>query len=762
MRTHDYSTKCFEALLTYAIDEVSEENNFSILTDIGFDEKIFYKENVYHQRPSKEAQIIKALRKSQKPIRIIGHPGTGKTTLLNKVFCKLKEDENDNAYILYIDFKNIGEINRDEHASYQKMDDFIKAKLIGKVESFLHDKEITNSEIAEYILNDKEYLKSDSLNNPSFMNIVSQFRTRWDLETRKEKEFLEWFNEKRTSDNNSFNNLLFDLSKTIEIHNVLYYLSKNGKDGKDRLCIVCFDNVDSIIDNEVRNTFIEFFRNFSSNDKLSSKYLYSIRSENYKIKQLSDAKTYLIEPISVDYDDFVDEKEYEKQIDIRVKEFGHCTPQMMLEIRAKLVRNGRAKFAKSILNLRLEYLNRIAKKDTKELIEKENAVSTFNIPNFDQIIRICHLLHDDEYLRLAFIDLCNNDRREMLVNMNNFIKHLFEDIKLDLKHLEAFKDETEFILESYFYGWIASEGQFYDHDVYNIPKTIIDWYENRSDTHIQCVKDHQIFSTLYNLCNYSLHKYSYENHAKVGDLLTRLEEIGYDKNLIRQRIFDLYREPGVEDTRGLIEISRWFQITKPSDIADSDDISLTPRSFYLTSFANLKFINVIARLRSCKVRVNGKLFSYNDKIPISPITMKANLHFLARLCTMTLNGIIDVKGFLSDKKSNWFEYYRKVYCVKTNNSKYWGDNNGDLLVINMFISHLKFLRRQRKIDNEIKVHDITEDIISQYENIQKSFLSKLKKCIEDSEEIKDHDFAQEIDYSVFNIENRENTGHNNM
>jgi len=757
-RELDYSFKCFEALITYAIDEVQDDNEYSILKDLEFDEKTFFSKNVYQERTNKENDIIQALRKGQEPLRIIGHPGTGKTTLINKVFCKLKDETKDKAFILYIDFKDVGEINRESNSRYENIDAFIKSKLRGRLDGYLTEKEITRTQIAEYLLDNVEYLKSSFFNNPEYLNIRNKLHSLWHIECGKEEPFNKWFKQNKDQRNNTtFNNLWFNLGETLDIHNILHYIYENGKEGGKRLCIVCFDNVDSIIDNEVRNKFIEFFRNFSSNDKLSAKYMYSIRSENYKVKQLSDAKTYLIKEIKVDYDDFIDEGIFKKRIDVVISEDGFCDEQRKSEIKDKLIRYARAIFAKAILKRRFDYLESLNKEKAKQTIEEQSPDSTISISNFTTLNKLCKLLHDDELLRLALIDLCNNDRREMLVNMKDFIHYLYNVVEINVEDLSAYDNEAKFVLESHFYGWIARKKIFYAHDVYNIPQSVIDWFENKSDSHIDCSLDHLIFSTLYNLCNYSLNKFSYENHTKVGKLITHLNGIGYDSDLIRERLYELYREPEVEETRGLLEISRWFNITNATDISDLDDISLTPRSFYLTSFANLKFINIIARLRVCKATVGNVIFKYDDKLPISFNTLKMDLRFLCRLATMTLNGLIQIGIILKSKHENWFLYYRKTYCVRTNNDKHWNDEYGNLLFSNMFTSHIKFLKRQRRIDNEINTYRITPAILKEYRKLNELFTKKVNEITCDNFTSKDFDFVKALNFKVFEPQKQNNS-----
>ncbi|MFT3676581.1 MAG: hypothetical protein QM781_11830 [Chitinophagaceae bacterium] len=431
----DYSYKAFEALVTYAVDEISDGQEFNILKDFGFNEESFFKE-VYISREKKEREIEIELRKHQAAIIVKGYPGTGKTTIIRKILSKLKGEEN--AYIVYIDFKVINKANG-LNGSYNSIAQIVKDLIKANITSYLSNESISDYAVIDALIKSPDYLKSSIFNNPAFSRLYRQLINMHDFGKSNDQEtFAEWYQYQRNhAKSGKFIKVLEEMTLLIESHNYLYYISHLSKHGK-RLVVLCFDNVDSIIDNKTRDAFREFARQYPSEIKESTKVMLAIRTSNPTFQGWTDTGAYIVTPIELGYDEFIDESKFEVEIKKIQEEKGFVSQEDKAHKRRELLREAIEKFASEICERRIGYFNRPDKRTLlKQAFDAEGKSEVDD--NKMQLIQNCfYLLLDTNRIRPAFFELCNYSRREMLIAVNNFTLYLIDEIGVEV---EEFKEK---------------------------------------------------------------------------------------------------------------------------------------------------------------------------------------------------------------------------------------------------------------------------------------------------------------------------------
>gem|GEM_PF-2546538 len=723
MKNKQKNFKFFESILTFAIDEYYEANTNS--ASFPLNEKVFF-EQVYVTREKKEEELEYSLRTDRAPLYFIGQPGTGKTTVVRKVLSKLKED---NGLILYFDFKKIPGINNEVNQSFENMSQFITDCIQEKIK--LDYPDISTREII-YFLEQKREL-AQAPHNPKLTRLLSNLRTVYDfdLNAQKEKTYLEWL---EYSLFNSFSTVLQDICWEIfhelKPHNYLSFLI--NKDNIERNCVLAFDNIDSILDTEIRGTFQKVVRNELNIYRGIANIVCVIREKN--IVDYSDFGSQIVNEINLNYEDLIP-GEYLETETAAITE--SPDPERIRQI-LKITNANQAKdlFAKKIYNKRLNFFkNNIAILD--ESIEEMEA--------------FYELIHNDDWLASDFFELCNFNRRQMLVDISNFIEYIVFDRRYSLSILTLNKYRLSIILQTFFYSWIKYAKKYYEDEIYNLPKDVDSW-KRRKEPVINCNIDHLIFCVIFNLSKQEYRNFSYGKKAQLKEVISVMSEIGYNSDLVLERIHFLHKEKnGIH--KGLLEFyNEHDRMTRKTGI----QVSLTPRSCNLLSFSSTKFYSVFADLKEEVKRksANKSIELYeNDLEPITTPKLKLYIMFLLDLAQSHIEALYHIKDELQkNNHKNWLEHFKKIFCfyhVKQNYSKI---EHPELLFNRLLLSNIKFLKRQSEMESEIQGANIRVKIemIEQFEKLQIAFDRAVSDIDETPlAELPENGLIKAIDLSIF-------------
>lgn len=730
MNSKQHVFNLFEAYLTYALDENHEQAQMGYLFKHGFNEDKFFSK-YYVARKLKEDELEQAITNDNCHIFFVGQPGSGKTTLVRKVLHKVEQEQN--VFVINVDFKKHSAVNRESKISFEAMQDYILKNIMASINAEIIKRKIDKRDVILELVANFNYLESNNFDNEEFINAAADANDEYWYETTSgdQEDFINWFREKlfrRKGD--EFKELYQKLNTALKPQNLLYYLCAIKKIFP--YCVLAFDNLDSIGDKELRKSFIAVFRQTFNVYKPTTKLIAIIRSRNIRMLT-GDPGTYIINEIGLDYLEF---NEGEEGV---AKESSFVKAEKL-----KFQKKGKEKFAKLIYESRLQYLkNEVFKIDQVDMSEIEDY--------FD-------VVYNNERLRVSFFDLCNYDRRVMLIEISDFIRYLAFDLNIELSDANKNREQIDFALESLFYGWIKRKRKFYEDSIYNLPKDVNRW-QQMSRQRMGCSIDHLIFACIFNLTGQDFQDYVFERQTTIEEVIAKMGEIGYQEEEIKSRIWYLYRDSETLGYKGLLEISS-IEDPDPVKLGIKDyGISLTPRSYYMVVYSSLKYVSILADIYGEEVVAGnpGNIKELSDDTrPLTTRKLHACLLFLCNLAQMHLHGLMIARNKLYPKHLvNWFKFYRESFCIRPNPEDPYNDGGGELLFLNLIRSVSKFLKNQRLDPTEKNSRLINglKPVIDELEKLEDLYEKEVKKLIQSQDEtfpIKLFDFEKKIQFDIFN------------
>jgi len=723
----DYSFNLFEVIITYAIDKTyGEEKNESLVKELCITKKVFFKKMYLNRLIEKE--IFKHLESSYQPLIVHGFPGTGKTSVVQKVINDFLSSGK-NIFILF-DFKGLESIT--SYSLNFDIREWHRKKLRGKLLNILSD--IDDIQIVLFFFEDrvKEYELSDDFEEIR-RSLLNDFRT-----LNEECSFLDWLhngiNEKMTDVLKSIKKMI----KHLRNRDYLYFIV-NKEPGYKVQIVIFYDNLDSITSNEVRKDFYKFIRDYSGVVSHFAHIVICSRTTSIADQDSPDYGTYYWKKINIDYQEFINQDLFNQRVESYIENKGFCTPLDQKFIKSSLERSAKENFAKQIIEKRTKFLETIlsGKSITKPIDDEKILL----------IKEIYNLIITNTHLHGALLELSNHDRHFMFRNLVTFIKYITDELNLKLDYFGDEFAERSFILESYFYHWTIDYDKI-ECTNYDLVRDTNSWHIDPSG--LGCSFSHLIIAAIYNLTDSERGVHNYLANARIKEVISKVSELGYSEDDIKNKIFDLYKRDN--KYLGLIELSKFFNVISADNIDNNYSIWLTPRSAYICEYLSHKFLFMISLYRYDKVKdEKQKIFRYADNNPISLKNIKFDLWFLTKIAIMHYFALIKIKELLKDK-INWINYYKRWFCITTHDG--YENRSGELQLNNILRSHILFLRHQSTIP---RYNYITSAMISEYDKLANSY----KKAVNDLEnDIVIDDvyqyFNQSVDLKVFDTKTEEN------
>src|SRR3989339_137524 len=320
-------------------------------------------------------------------------------------------------------------------------------------------------------------------------------------------------------------------------------------------------------------------------------------------------------------------------------------------------------YAEDILRKRIKFIDNINKKDNEK-----NTVDIL----YSEILK-------NKHIYVALFSLANYNRRNMFKYLGYFIKYLINDFEVK---------------------------------------------------NFGCSFVHLLLVLIYKLSGSERYSYSYKYKTKIKNIIKKLKEIGYnsegDEDFVKNKIFDIIKCQ--EDYLGFVETSKFLKLKDPNDLDDNVEIWLTPRACYILEFLSLKFLFLLALCRKNEIKTSeGKIFNYDDRNALSQHNIKFIIEFLVKMAIMHIEAMIKIKDALYPlKKENWYNYYKRWFCINTlNNNQVDGD--GDLLLLNIITSHIKFLNHQKKYKDYNEI--INEALVNKFKKLKIIYKNIIKDLI---------------------------------
>lgn len=688
--------KVFESIFTYCVDVIYTglaEDEY--IGKLGIDVDLFFSE-LYLQRKEKEEIIKSGLLTTTRPLLVYGFPGTGKTTIVTKVFYDLQA-LNHNILLIKFDFKGEDQINVPV-----VFETWFKNKLRSKLNVILEKNEISLFDIVFFLFSKENSLYELPVEIGNLKQKIYNFYKANPRESG-ELDFNKWL---EININTDFVYQKIDkITDRLRNRDILFFLYK--KLGH-RIILFC-DNMDSIIKHEIRKSFYEHIRSYSGAISKFANIVVTARYSTISNQSYTDYGAHYWEKISLDYREFIDQKNLKKHVDLIIKEKGYCNPIEFEQIKDKLERDVKEKFSKKFIEKRKVFFKKVLNNRDNLIVTEEN----------EHIEELLDLIISNNHIHVALLELANHDRRWKLRFLVDFIKYIHYDLNIIIDHLGLNETERGFILESYFYHWVITNKRI-ELNGYDTINEIFN-----SEGELKCSLSHLIISLIYNYTKKERGVNTYGYSITIGKVIEEIEKIGYTRDLILRKIYGLYKKD--DNVIGLIELSRYFDINSPNEIKDNDNIWLTPRAIYLCEYLNCKFVFMLAEYRFNNLYdKNGIEFNYDDANPVTTETIYLNLSFINQIATNHLHSLDIIKRKLGTK--NWLEYFLDWFCL---NQRYDDDNYSKRLQIEyILISHIKFLERLRYYS---RYNFITVSMIEEYKRLLRLYRTNVNHIVENNE-----------------------------
>ncbi len=709
-----------KSVLTYSIDNDDHENN-EILKLLGLNANTFYRSKIYKRRLRKEQEIKNAIASPSGAIKIIGKAGTGKTTVTTKVLREFGEE-----YIAKkIDVKKLSGIEDPSLNSGAQLEIYLDSILLKHLLGIITDNDIVINDILGYYLESGGKVKEHIRRNSSFTIIESKIKQLY-LRKKRRKEvtgsLVKWFFDLEPNTNAYEYNLINELSSALLPENIVYFF--RNKLNLIKGCIFFFDNVDSIVDDEVRLTFFNIIDKYQAKKSDCITIMVSFRSNNPSLIERTDFGSFneikinmdIINDNENDSEDLVDneseilnlsKKTFKEKIEEDELDLTGLTQKQIYYSKRKHNSKKNKRFALQLIHRRINYL----------LHKNINLKNNFDFKRIRDISSLIFTFLKDKHLSLTTATVGNYDRRETLLIISDFIKHFYLN-NLDKKILKLKTNRQRMIFyESHYYKWLGSKTTILPKNLKNIYSELKLWRRNQS-THSGCLFDLQLMNFILNNTDPSDESVKDAKKLLVKDIYDVFANIGVDKARIRKGLFRLYKQD--KKHLGLIEMSRFYGILSSENIDEDDEIWLTPRGESYIMYINLKYSYLQSLI---EIDINYGL--------ISKISLEKMFNTLLDIGNMYLNGLKNLKlklkfSFPNKEKKFWIEYYSKKFTISTPSYKEISIKNQykNFHFINLINSHIKYIsliiqQNENELDKKLLeiAHGNYNIMISRFESI---------------------------------------------
>lgn len=710
------SSAAFEAVTAYAIDDPTiDHDRSSLLAKIGLNKESFFD-------PSSglfvERGIINYIKEKllygSRILLIWGFPGTGKTTLIHRAISDVQHSRN--VFFLHFDFRA-----KDSYLDTKNCDEItseIQSQLLARAKTYCTQIDISDYDLIRFFIG----LKSEEYWMPiEYQTAHRELFNEYKIKNHDGQEFDDWLLAKARNPTAKIEMHLGTMIRSLTVRDYLYYICNNGKDENDSentLVIVLFDNIDSIHSNSKREELIKYIRTLHGRIGDCAKIVFASRNASLAKSSWPDYGAHVADDIQVDYSEFIDEDAVEFQVARQAERTGECGDFDRLDIRRNLEHNSRDSFSSELLSRRIEFVDQKC---------KESSINTdLDSDEYNEVKALyASIRRNGNRISYPLFELSNYDRRMMFLHLCNLVRFVHEKMKMRYEQLGSTDSERDFVLESIFYSRLNDEESMFQFDALNIFGELQSCQDDSCP--LGCSLTHLLLCVIYKLTNRRRGVHSYGENTTVKRVLDRLGEIGYDKEDVRRRIFEIYKTGN--NYHGLIETARFIRVNTCDDIDDGDPIWLTPRAAYLCDFLSHKFLYLLSCLRKNRFAINGEIFSYRDHNAITASTIYNSLRFLITVGDIHIRALQLIRERLG--RDDWYSYYRRWFCISQRTGS--GANHlglaylGNLQLENILHSHERFLEKQARLEGFewIKERQIAEV----YQTVRSHFSNEVKKIV---------------------------------
>jgi hypothetical protein len=259
----------------------------------------------------------------------------------------------------------------------------------------------------------------------------------------------------------------------------------------------------------------------------------------------------------------------------------------------------------------------------------------------------------EQFVSEDIIALSNDDARVYLTAcllFDGFVRNHEALLQTGAAMLDPYHVQT------LLYVWLVREGHNCDLAIYSLVDELQRWKEKR-DGH-GCMLNHLAIAVTLNIQN-NLRIATGTNYpyARAYEIYSALSDLGYDRDVVRQLIYDLYS--GRRYFGHMLGFAAEHKPSSADDVKDSDAVYVTRRGQHLCRTVS----NKLSYLVECAlVSRSARAFSFEMTVPER---LLVDIECLCEIADMHIAGLEHVRDALAPRCAPrpWLDEYKKRYCV---------------------------------------------------------------------------------------------------
>jgi|GEM_PF-4687443 len=583
-----------------------------------------------------ESFLERKLRTGHELTCLIGPQGAGKTSLGHKLRRRFSSSLLHKVHITFLDIRTEEVMKACETGSKREFESYLRGRII---DEYLRDLFPLRRNADEERIKLWSYLLTSKVDHERPANLFFSFReleeevTREIMifergdETRQGVSVESWLKERYLKERRILE-IIHRAEALIDIHHLVY--AARFIKGYDRQ-IIWLDNIDALPEN-LQPDAVHFARRFHNIISSYVATVVAVREENvFRFEDLNDDNVPPFESrVLLDMPRDDRDHTYYPSIDVPVmrRDSLNGIIRKRLQFTRDIQHRANQKYLEKLKTLEELPEEEERLKKTKLIEELDMEAEDYEHPisdqRFDHIRQLSDLLLETFWKERA-IYIANNSIRDILMIHRDCLGYLLRSPDEDREPPESLS-YNGWYRSTLFHTWIRSTGRTYTIELYDILERTEDWLaEERSS--LGCVLPYLVITAIWNHClEREQGSGAHGRIPKIGDVVARLEIIGFEREDILQEIYAMYLHNG---RRGhLVEVRSRLLLDHWKKLEDHFHIYATYRGKCIA----LRAGNSFGYLYECVRRLRTADRSGPPKHPAIKRTGAAARELLAPLC----------------------------------------------------------------------------------------------------------------------------------
>ena len=705
-----FPSQMFHQIAEYAIDN-PENTDGDNRTGLVLNPAVFH-HNLYLPRPALEGRLLEALEHRRSQVCILGHAGSGKTSLVSHVLYRQKQSRP--TLILRCDFRWIPDLVDAEDwqltvDASRAMSEFLPRLLMTKLKTYILE---SNTSWDALIMEALRHPPVASEEDPLLLSAYRKLHALYQHDSlagtaREPLNFDSWLQDRADALDTRVLSVFDTVRSGLTPLLLLPALTRLTRTATP--AILVFDNIDSIPRRGQRRALFSFLHSAASALRRHARIILCARPENFNALDAEETDAYEV----IDLDAAILPAPSQAGLPARQPE------------RAANRSDQQARFECVVLERRMRYLEEQIL--NASLSEQERVAAA-------TIKRRCRSLRNKVGFNETLARWTNFDVRAMLIAMAGFMDYLSASPDQQLDQIEQrlakakrhrnrlhhrFQMEWDYRMEGHFAAWMVGEQSeremlLSEAHVYNLAAWLAAWWLQEKSA-LDCLAPHLLLATIYTSSSYTSSRPA-RSYMEAGEVLARCENIGIGVPLARGILLSMGKE---EPSQRLVDIRAGGGADLVRErLQDTDSVGITERGRLFLEVISLQFHYLLALMHRQKIAGRADRGpSYSPLRGLKPWQTGDLLAFIADIGHMELDMLSDVQQ--GQGRRDWLTHFRQSFCLSAARDVADKEAQGDFLAPNMLTTCHAYL--ESLYQNEVFRGALTPQILQEYTRMRDRF-----------------------------------------